>query len=142
MAKRHIAPLMIALLPAIIGAVFFLCSRRNKTADASLEPVVRAVHLANRTITAGRKEGSVPAIPEMPAKLSGRGTASFVVVARDKATRSVRERIAACGARVTGVIAPYGIVVEADAGRSGELPPTIRFLRWRACPRKTRLRCR
>ena len=128
MDKRHIAPLMIALLPAIIGAVFFLCSRRNKAADASLEPVVRTVHLANRTITAGRKEGSVPAIPEMPAKLSGRGTASFVVVARDKATRSVRERIAACGARVTGVIAPYGIVVEADAGAVRRIAADDSFL--------------
>ena len=128
MDKRHIAPLMIALLPSIIGAVFFLCSRRNKAADASLEPVVRTVHLANRTITAGRKEGSVPAVPEMPAKLSGRGTASFVVVARDKATRSVRERIAACGARVTGVIAPYGIVVEADAGAVRRIAADDSFL--------------
>lgn len=107
-------PLCIALA-AVAGAVLFL--RKNGETGAVLpkEPFVRTVCLANRTITAAKKEGSVPTVPEMPAHLSRRGTAPFMVVSREKATLPVRRRVESCGARVTGVVPPYGIVAEADA---------------------------
>ena len=107
-------PLCIALA-AVAGAVLFL--RKNGETGAVLpkETFVRTVCLANRTITAAKKEGSVPTVPEMPAHLSRRGTAPFMVVSREKATLPVRRRVESCGARVTGVVPPYGIVAEADA---------------------------
>ena len=127
MQKRITVPLAIALA-VIAGAVFF--SRRNggKSVFHPVEPAVRSVFLANRTITAVRNEGSVPVVPEMPAHLSRRGTAPFIVVSREKATLPVRRRVESCGARVTGVVAPYGIVVEADAGAVMRIAADSSFL--------------
>ena len=110
----HIALSAIALAVGV-GAMLFLRKNGEKSIDSAKEPVVRSVSLINRTITAVSKEGSVPTVPEMPAHLSRRGTASFMVVSREKATLPVRRWVESCGARVTGVVPPYGIVVEADA---------------------------
>ena len=46
--------------------------------------------------------------------MSRRGTATFVVVANGRVTGEVRRRVAGCGARVSGVLPPDRIVVEAD----------------------------
>ena len=135
MKKKHIVPLMIALLLVIAGAVFFLCGTAKKDTFRASDSIVRTVRFANRTITAvygegsvPTKEGSVPSIPAMPAHLSRRGTASFIVLAREEATRPVRDRIAAHGARVTGIVAPYGIVVEAGAEAAMRIASDPSFL--------------
>lgn len=117
MKARHVAYMAIALALAVTGVVSFslhLCEAENSAASGENE--LREVRLANRTIVAPMAtDGSgVATLPEMPSTLSGRGTAPFIVVSRGKATRAVRSRITACGARVSGVVPPYGIVVEAD----------------------------
>ena len=129
MRKKHIASLMIAL-PVIVGAAFFFRRSASGPSAVSHGQVVRSVRLANRTITAADGERPVPAasVPKMPSLLSRRGTAAFIVVARDKATLPVRRRISACGARVTGVVAPYGVVVEADAAALGRIAADGSFL--------------
>ena len=93
----HIALSVIALAVGV-GAMLFLRKNDEKRIDSVKEPVVRSVSLVNRTITAASKEGSVPTVPEMPAHLSRRGTASFMVVSREKATLPVRRRVESCGA--------------------------------------------
>ena len=125
MKTRHIASLTAAFALVISGAICFCALRRDFTEDSTgRQPSVREVRLANRTVTVPFFEGSVPTvegsvptveIPKLPNILSKRGTSPFLVVSREKATRAVRDCIAACGARVTGVVPPYGIVVEADA---------------------------
>ena len=47
-------------------------------------------------------------------RLSRRGTATFVVEANGRVTGEIRRRVAGCGARVSGVLPPDRIVVEAD----------------------------
>ena len=111
-----------------IGAVLFLRRNEEKNIDSFKEPVVRSVCLVNRTITARRNEGSVPSVPEMPAHLSRRNTAPFLAVSKEKALEDVRGRIASCGARVLGVVPPYGIVVEADAAALGKIAADGSFL--------------
>ena len=124
MKARHIASLTAALALVIAGAMCLFALRRDSAEDSNgRQPSVREVRLANRMVTVSFFEGSVPTVegsvptvetPKLPNILSRRGTSSFLVVSREKATRKVRDRIAACGARVTGVVPPYGIVVEAD----------------------------
>ena len=76
--------------------------------------VVRAVRLVNRVISVSCASTNHWTFPETSA-LSRRGTAPFVIVSRERVTVVERKRAAACGARVTGVIPPYGIVAEVDA---------------------------
>ena len=117
MKVRHIASLTAALALVVAGAMCLFALRRDSAEDSTgRQPSVREVRLANRMVTVSFFEGSVPTVetPKLPNILSRRGTSSFLVVSREKATRTVRDRIAACGARVTGVVPPYGIVVEAD----------------------------
>jgi hypothetical protein len=116
MKTRHIASLAVALALVIAGAICFWrhCVDTKHEAVAK-DDVVRTVRLANRTISVTVDGKSVPPhLPEMPPILSSRGTAPFLVVSKEKVLRPVRERVAACGAFVTGVMPPYGIVVEAD----------------------------
>ena len=118
MKTRHIASLTAALALAVAGAICFCALRRDFTEDSTgRQPSVREVRLANRTVTVPFFEGSVPTVemPDFPEVLSKRGTAPFLVVSREKAVRAVRDRLAACGARVIGVMPPYGIVLEADS---------------------------
>ncbi len=49
-----------------------------------------------------------------PRSASRRGTAPFVVVAKSRVNGALRRRASACGARVSGAIPPFGLVVEAD----------------------------
>ena len=86
-------------------------------ADATAGKTFLEVRLANRTIRVPRTvNGGVPQVAAtMPPILSRRGTAPFVLVANGRATAEVRRRATACGARVSGVIPPHGLVVEADA---------------------------
>ena len=131
MKTRHIASLTAALALVIAGATCFFVSWKDPMED-SCRPrkFVREVRLASRTVSVPFFEGSVPTVkkPELPAVLSRRGTAPFLVVSREKAVRAVRDRIAACGARVTGVVPPYGIVVEADPEAVGKLASEGSFL--------------
>ena len=118
MKKRLVATRTAALAFVIVGATcLFVFFRDSPGAPQPERRALREVRLANRTLSVTFCEGAVPAIgiPKLPDILSRRGTAPFIAVARDKATRRVRDRITACGARVTGVVAPYGIVIEADA---------------------------
>ena len=118
MKTRHIASLTAAFALVISGAICFCALRRDFTEDSTgRQPSVREVRLANRTVTVPFFEGSVPTveIPKLPNIVSKRGTSPFLVVSREKATRAVRDRIVSCGARVTGVVPPYGIMVEANA---------------------------
>ena len=80
---------------------------------------VLSVRLANRTISVPSSGSSHEAA--LPPQLSRRGTAAFVLVAAGRVTGEVRRRVARCGARVTGVIPPHGIVVEADAASLARL---------------------
>ena len=119
MKTRHIASLTAALALVIAGAVcLFVSWPRHDSAEDSMrrQKSVREVRLANRTVSVPFFEGSVPTVemPDFPEVLSKRGTAPFLVVSREKAVRAVRDRLAACGARVIGVMPPYGIVLEAD----------------------------
>ena len=118
MKVRHIASLTAALALVIAGAICLSALRRGSAEDSNGRQMsVREVRLANRTVTVPFFEGSVPTVevPKLPNILSRRGTSPFLVVSREKAVRAVRDRIAACGARVTGVVPPYGIMVEANA---------------------------
>ena len=118
MKVRHIASLTAALALVVAGAMCLFALRRDSAEDSKgRQPSVHEVRLANRTVTVPFFEGSVPTveIPKLPNILSKRGTSPFLVVSREKATRTVRDRIAACGARMTGVVPPYGIMVEADS---------------------------
>ena len=75
------------------------------------DEVTRAVRLANRVISVpcvGTTHWTFPT----PSVLSRRGTAPFVIMTKERVTAAARRRAAACGARVTGVIPPYGIVAE------------------------------
>ena len=127
MRNRFIA-LSAIVLAVATGAVFFLRENAGENAVSFVVPVVRSVRLANRTITVVQNEGALPTVPAMPPHLSRRGTASFIVVAREKATLPVRRRIESCGARVMGLVAPYGIVVEADAGAVKRIAAVSSFL--------------
>ncbi|MBR6587419.1 MAG: S8 family serine peptidase, partial [Kiritimatiellae bacterium] len=133
MKARHIASLTAALALVISGAMclFVFWPWRDSVEDSGQRQLsIREVRLANRTVTVPFFEGSVPTveIPVFPAVLSRRGTAPFLVVSREKATRVVRDRITACGARVTGVVPPYGIVVEADGAAVEKIAADGSFL--------------
>ena len=133
MKARHIASLTAALALVIAGAMCLFVSWpwRDSAEDSKRRQLsVREVRLANRTVTVPFFEGSVPTveIPKLPNILSRRGTSPFLVVSREMATRAVRDRIAACGARVTGVVPPYGIVVEADGAAVEKIAADGSFL--------------
>ena len=74
----------------------------------------RAVRLVNRVISVPCASTNHWAFPE-PSAFSRRGTAPVVIVTKERVTAVERKHAAACGARVTGVIPPYGIVAEVDA---------------------------
>ncbi len=81
--------------------------------SASPSPAARQVRLANRTITLepGRRK-----FPKAFAELqtpSARKTVSYIVVSEPPVSKFVRERAAACGARVLGFMPVNSLVVEA-----------------------------
>ena len=95
-------------------AVWVLFFRHESQPKMRTAEAVRAVRLANRVIAVPCASTNHWAFPETSA-LSHRGTAPFVIVTKERVTAVERKRAAACGARVTGAIPPYGIVAEADA---------------------------
>ncbi len=72
------------------------------------------VRLASRTISVSATNAAALAAAAFPRGASRRGTAPFVLVASGRINGAVRRRAAACGARVSGAIPPFGLVVEAD----------------------------
>ncbi len=71
------------------------------------------VRLAGRTISVSATNAAAFASAAFPHAVSRRGTAPFVLVANVRVNGAVRRRAAACGARVSGAIPPFGLVVEA-----------------------------
>ena len=111
--------MVFAALCAVAGVLFLLCGGKDRGA-VSLDDGARTVRLASRTITVpctrpGGTQNAAPPPQSNPPTFSRRGTAPFVVISNGRVTKAVRKRAAACGARVTGVIPPHGIVVEATA---------------------------
>ena len=72
-----------------------------------------AVHLANRTL---ELEASAP-FPKTFAQYqtpSARGTLPYLVICADSVSKAARKQVAACGARVVGIVPPRALLVETD----------------------------
>ena len=111
--EKKIVLIGFAALCAALAILPFLFRPVKPSKMPSAEEM-RSVRLANRVISVPCASTNHWALPE-PSALSRRGTAPFVIVAKERVTAVERKRAAACGARVTGVIPPYGIVAEVDA---------------------------
>ena len=112
--KRKSVLIGLAALCAALAVLSFLLRSVNPPPRRPSAEVVRAVRLANRVISVSCASTNHWTFPETSA-LSRRGSAPFVIVTKARVTAAERKRAAACGARVTGVIPPYGIVAEVDA---------------------------
>ena len=111
--KKKSVVIGLAALCAALAVLPFLF-RPVKTPKMPSAEEMRAVRLVNRVISVPGVATNRWAFPE-PSTLSRRGTAPFVIVTKERVTAVERIRAAACGARVTGVIPPYGIVAEVGA---------------------------
>ncbi len=81
--------------------------------SASHSPAARQVRLANRTISLEKGRRKFPkAFAELQTP-SARKTVSYIVVSELPVSKLVRERAAACGARVLGFMPVNSLVVEA-----------------------------
>lgn len=108
---------------AAVVAALMCCGDRSGTVASAGDGAAGnayAVRLLNRTITV-RDGGGAAAFAPFPSAASRRGTAPFVLVANSRVTKAIRARAEQCGARVSGVIPPYGLIVEADADAYGRL---------------------
>lgn len=116
---RKICALAAIALGVAASAFLLSFSAREETdADAKHGRAVREVRLLSRSIVIpADADGSAQkaAFSPVPPKASRRGTAAFILVSKERVTAEVRNRASACGARVSGVVPPYGLVVEADA---------------------------
>ena len=86
------------------------------------------VRLAGRTISVAATNAAASAPVAFPRGISRRGTAPFVLVSRTRVNGAVRRRAAACGARVSGAIPPFGLVVEAGPSALNRLRAEGTFL--------------
>lgn len=107
----------IGAVAAVVTAIVCCAGREYGIAaigDGNVAENAYAVRLLSRTITVRGGDG-VAAFAPFPSAVSRRGTAPFVLVSDSRVTKATRARAELCGARVSGVIPPYGLVVEADA---------------------------
>ena len=111
--KKSVLIGLVALCASLAVLPFLSRPKKLPTKKPPAEEM-RAVRLANREISVPCATTNHWTFPE-PSALSRRGTAPFVIVTKERVTGVERMRAAACGARVTGVIPPYGIVAEVDA---------------------------
>ena len=112
--KKKSVLIGLAALGTALVLLPFLFRPEKSSPKVPSDETVRTVRLVNRVISvpcASTNQWTFPAA----STLSRRGTAPFVIISRERATAAERKRAAACGARVTGVIPPYGIVAEVDA---------------------------
>ncbi|MGN0848021.1 MAG: S8 family serine peptidase [Kiritimatiellia bacterium] len=88
---------------------------------ATNAPAARQVRLANRTIGLEKGRRKFPkAFAELQTP-SARRTVPYVVVSELPVSRLIRERAAACGARVIGFMPVNALIVEAGAAALGKL---------------------
>ena len=111
--KKSVLIGLAALCAALAVLSLFFCPVKSPSKIPPAE-AVRVVRLVNRVISVPCVATNQWTFPE-PSALSRRGTAPFVIVTKERVTAVERRRAAACGARVTGVIPPYGIVAEVGA---------------------------
>ena len=112
--KKKSVLIGLAALCAALAVLPFLSRPVKLPTKNPPDEETRAVRLANRVISVPCATTNHWTFPT-PSALSRRGTAPFVIVTKKHVTAVERKRAAACGARVTGVIPPYGIVAEVGA---------------------------
>ncbi|MBQ6009236.1 MAG: hypothetical protein IJL17_11885, partial [Kiritimatiellae bacterium] len=84
------------------------------------------VRLANRTLEIEAASPFPKAFAQHQTP-SARGTLPFLVVCAEPVTRAAREQVAACGARVVGVIPDRTLLVEADEPSLAKLASSAAF---------------
>ncbi|MBO5940438.1 MAG: S8 family serine peptidase [Kiritimatiellae bacterium] len=110
---------------------FFLGNGGKEETEGSAVNGFREVRLANRVVKVRfRNESGAgkSAIAEFPEILSKRDTAAFLIVSKAKVLDSVRSRITASGARISGIVPPYGIIVEANKAQLERISSDNGFL--------------
>ena len=118
--RSLVGAVALVLACAAVGTALLSVRRSGKPhtpTENGATPKVFEVRLANRTIRVtddDKGNSSSYSFDWSSGATSARGTKPFVLVSGVRVDGSVRNRAAMCGARVSGVIPPFGLVVEAD----------------------------
>ena len=115
----------LVLVIALLVAEIFRARRSIRQIDEQLARPL-SVRLANRMVELDASARFPKAFAQEQTP-SARGTLPFLVFCAEPVTKAAREQVAACGARVVGVVPPRALLVEADEAALAKIASTATF---------------
>ena len=125
LAKDKILVGVLLLVLALLVGVIFHARLGIRQIDERLAQM-QSVQLANRTVALDASARFPTAFAQFQTP-SARGTLPFLVVCAEPVTKVAREQVAACGARVVGIIPDRSLLVEADEAALAKLASSATF---------------
>ena len=124
-AKDKILVGVLLLVLALFVGLIFHARLGIRQVDERLAQM-QSVRLANRTVELDASARFPKSFAQFQTP-SARGTLPFLVVCTEPVSKTARERVAACGARVVGIIPDRALLVEADEAALARLASSAAF---------------